>query len=188
MSLEETEAPSPAKRTESSGSPPSQRPFIACRIMKSTGSLHDQPGGVTKPMVLKAWCRWAQERAHAAPGQGKGQGAGACAYPVEGRWSCHRPGHLSLEYILMQETFLYLVLDFSGSPSFQGPSIQVLLPKVPGQISPGERTGQRYGHPCPIVPFFFIGDQFFCSPGGREIALHSYPFPVFREDCPFLPL
>lgn len=123
---------------------------------------------------------------HQVRARGRGQGpvhiqsrADGCAIAL---------GYLSLEYILMQKTFLYLVLDFSGSPSFQGPSIQVLLPKVPGQISPGERTGQRYGHPCPIVPFFFVGDQFFCSPGGREIALHSYPFPVFWEDCPLLPL
>ena len=51
------------------------------------------------------------------------------------------------------------ILHFSGSPSFQGPPIQVLLPEVPAWISPGERTGQRRGHPCPTMPFFFVGES-----------------------------
>lgn len=162
LSLEETETPSPAKSTESSGSPASRQPFITCskaisaaisdtaakrgpRVMESAGRLHDQPGGVTKPRALMAYGRWARVPVRAAPGEG-------CACPAVGQSLCTwLPGP---QCALLRK----ILLGFSGSSSFQGPSIQVLLPELPAWISPGERTGRRDGHPCPTMPFFFVGE------------------------------
>lgn len=144
------------------------------QIIQSVGWFHDQPGGVAKPRAHKAWCRRAQGQVRAAPGEG-------WACPAGGQSLCTPCPALPVPQCPLLPKML---LDFSRSPSFQGPSIQVLLPEVPAWISPGERTGWRCGRPCPTMPFSFVGESVISAALEEESSPHSHPFPVLPEDCP----